>query len=150
MIKAFGAGYTRRYPIEYAVLYHIPKVIKHCGAYEEVMSSTVESTPSKPIQLRSETDLDEAISTYDLVLVDFYADWCGPCQMMEPTINALAAETDAAILKVDVDRFQRVASQYDVQGIPALMLFANGELAERFVGVQQRETLEAAIQQYTP
>ena len=114
-----------------------------------MMSSEIESIPNEPRQLTEKDGLQSAVSTYDVVLVDFYADWCGPCRMMEPTIEALAAETDAAILKVDVDRFQGLAAQYGVQGIPALLLFADGELAERLVGVQQEEDLKRAIQEYT-
>ncbi|MCQ4332039.1 thioredoxin [Natronomonas sp. F2-12] len=113
------------------------------------MSSEIEPIPSEPIQLTDESDLESAVSTHEVVLVDFYADWCGPCRMMEPTIEALAAETDAAVLKVDVDRFQGLAGQYGVQGIPALLLFADGDLVERFVGVQQADDLKQAIVQQT-
>lgn len=113
------------------------------------MSSKVEAVPTEPIKLSDEGDLEDAISTYDVVLADFYADWCGPCRMMEPTIEALAAETDAAIVKIDVDRYQGLAGQYGVQGIPALLLFADGDLVERVVGVQQKETLQRTIAGYT-
>ena len=113
------------------------------------MSSESQSIPAEPIQLGGEDDFEDAVSTYDVVLTDFYADWCGPCRMMEPTIEAVAAETDAAVLKIDVDRFQGLASQYGIQGIPALLLFADGDLAERFVGVQQQDDLEGAIAEYT-
>jgi thioredoxin 1 len=113
------------------------------------MSSKSQSVPTEPIQLGSEGDLESVVSSYDVVLVDFYADWCGPCRMMEPTIEALAAETDAAVLKVDVDQFQGLAGQYGIQGIPALLLFTDGDLAERFVGVQQQEDLERAIAEHS-
>ena len=113
------------------------------------MSSKVEAVPTEPIKLSNEGDLEEAISTYDVVLADFYADWCGPCRMMEPAIEALAAETDAAIVKVDVDRFQGLAGQYGVQGIPALLLFSDDDLVERVVGVQQKEALQRTIEGYT-
>lgn len=113
------------------------------------MSSKVKSAPAEPIQVSDDGDLEDAVSAYDVVLADFYADWCGPCRMMEPTVKALAAETDAAVVKVDVDRFQGLAGQYGIQGIPALLLFADGELAERMVGVQQEETLKNAIAGHT-
>ena len=112
------------------------------------MSSETQPIPSEPVQLTAENDLESAVSSHDVVLVDFYADWCGPCQMMEPTIETLAAETDAAVLKVDVDRFQGLAGQYGIQGIPALLLFVDGDLAERFVGVQQEEDLKRSIEGY--
>jgi thioredoxin 1 len=113
------------------------------------MSSEIDQIPSEPMQLTEEADLESAVSTHGVVLVDFYADWCGPCRMMEPTIESVAADTDAAVLKVDVDRFQGLAGQYGIQGIPALLLFADGDLAERFVGVRQEEDLKRAIGEYT-
>jgi len=113
------------------------------------MSSKGESVPTDPIQLADQHDLEEAVATYDVVLVDFYADWCGPCQMMEPTIDAIASQTDAAVLKVDVDQFQNLAAQYGVQGIPTLLVFADGENVQRLVGAQSEEQLSSTIQQYT-
>jgi len=83
------------------------------------------------------------------VLVDFYADWCGPCQMMEPTLEGLAEDTDAAVLKVDVDQFQALASQHGVQGIPTLLVYDGGEQAERMVGAQTGDALEDTVTGYT-
>ena len=113
------------------------------------MSSKGESVPTDPIQLADQHDLEEAVATYDVVLVDFYADWCGPCQMMEPTIDAVASQTDAAVLKVDVDQFQNLAAQYGVQGIPTLLVFADRENVQQLVGAQSEEQLSSTIQQYT-
>ena len=109
------------------------------------MSTKKDGVPADPIQLTNQTDLEDTVATYDVVLVDFYADWCGPCQMMEPTIETLAAETDAAVLKVDVDQFQSLAGEYQVQGIPTLLVFADGELADRMVGAQSEDQLRNAI-----
>ena len=113
------------------------------------MSSNAKAAPTEPIHLGAEGDLEEAVSTYDVVLIDFYADWCGPCQMMEPAIESVAAETDAAIIKVDVDQSQGLASQYGVQGIPALFLFADGETVEQLVGMKSEEELSSVIERYT-
>lgn len=109
------------------------------------MSTDIEATPTEPIQATDRDDFEETIADHDVVLVDFYADWCGPCQMMEPTIYTLASETDAAVLKVDVDRFQGLAAEYGVQGIPTLLVFADGELSERLVGAQSEERLTDAV-----
>ena len=111
--------------------------------------SSSETVPAEPLEIADESTFEEALATYDVVLVDFYADWCGPCVMMEPTIEALASETDAAVLKVDVDRSQGLASAYGVQGIPTLLVFADGEVADRRVGVQTEADLAAAIAEYT-
>ena len=105
-------------------------------------------SPTSVEEIDSEGAFERLIESEERVLVDFYADWCGPCRMMEPTIEALADETDAAVLKVDVDRFQGLAGQYGIQGIPALLLFVDGDLAERFVGVQQEEDLKRSIEGY--
>ncbi len=111
------------------------------------MSSTGDAVPTEPVQLTNASDLDDVVARYDIVLVDFYADWCGPCQMMEPTIKSLASETDAAVLKVDVDQFQQLAGEYQVQGIPTLLVFVDGELADRMVGVQNEAQLRNALGQ---
>ena len=112
------------------------------------MSSNANAAPAEPIHLGAASDLEEAVSTYDVVLVDFYADWCGPCQMMEPAIESVAADTDAAVLKVDVDQFQDLAAQYGVQGIPALFVFADGEQVEQLVGMQSEDQLASIIAKY--
>ena len=111
------------------------------------MSSTGDAVPTEPVQLTNASDLDDVVARYDIVLVDFYADWCGPCQMMEPTIKSLASATDAAVLKVDVDQFQQLAGEYQVQGIPTLLVFVDGELADRMVGVQNEAQLRNALGQ---
>jgi thioredoxin 1 len=106
-------------------------------------------SPSEPIHVESADHLDETVANHGVVLVDFYADWCGPCKMLEPTVEALAAETDAAVAKVDVDAHQRLAGEYGVQGVPTLLLFADGAVAERMVGVQQKDALAALVDQYS-
>ena len=114
-----------------------------------MMSSQSDAAPAEPIQLTDADEYENIVSRYDVVLVDFYADWCGPCQMMEPTIEALATDTDAAVLKVDVDQFQALASQHGVQGIPTLLVYADGQQAERMVGAQTGDALEATLTEYT-
>lgn len=108
-------------------------------------SNTEAVSPSEPIEIDAESDLASSVSKYDVVLVDFYADWCGPCKMMEPAVQAVANDTDAAIVKVDVDRFQNLAAQYGVQGIPTSVLFADGEPVERMVGMQTEDRLTDVI-----
>ena len=104
--------------------------------------------PSEPIQVGSKQELDEAVDSYDVVLTDFYADWCGPCKMIAPVVADLAAETDAAVAKVDVDANQQLAAEDGVRGVPTLVLFADGEAVEEVVGAQPREQLEALIEEY--
>jgi thioredoxin 1 len=118
------------------------------GAGGDDAAGATES-PAEPRYVNGAAELDDAIERHDVVLVDFYADWCGPCKMLDPILKEVATETDAAVVKVDVDANQMLASEYNVQGIPALVLFAGGEPAQRFVGVQQKETLVGAIQQHS-
>ncbi|WP_255149808.1 thioredoxin [Halorarius halobius] len=110
----------------------------------EELSSRAE-TPDEPVHVEGQSHLEELVGENDVVLVDFYADWCGPCKMLEPTVEELAAETDAAVAKVDIDAHQALAQQYRVQGVPTLYLFAGGEPVDEMVGVQEKSTLEGKI-----
>ncbi|WP_324760850.1 thioredoxin [Haloarcula montana] len=106
-------------------------------------------SPTDPIQIGSSADLSEAVERYEIVLADFYADWCGPCQMIAPIVEEIAAETPAAVAKIDVDANQQLAGEYGVRGVPTLVLFAGGESVEQLVGVQQKDELVAKIEQYS-
>jgi thioredoxin 1 len=106
------------------------------------------NTPSDPVHVEGETHLAELASGHDVLLVDFYADWCGPCKMLEPTVEALADESPAAVAKVDVDAHQALASKYGVRGVPTLLLFADGDVVERVVGVRDKGTLASLVAQY--
>ena len=80
------------------------------------------------------------------VLVDFYADWCGPCKMMAPAVEALANEQDEVTVgKLNVDFAPELARAYKVMSIPTLILFKNGEAVEKRIGVQSKAELEALI-----
>ncbi|WP_420916722.1 thioredoxin [Persicobacter diffluens] len=89
----------------------------------------------------------ELINGDQPVLVDFYADWCGPCKAQTPILSevAKAVEGKAKIIKIDVDKNQAAAAQYGVQSIPTLLLFKNGEVVWRNVGVAQKPQLLQAI-----
>ena len=101
--------------------------------------------PTDPVDVSGPDALQTLVDEHDVVLVDCYADWCGPCQMMEPTIEELASETGAVVAKVDVDANQGLAQQLDARGVPTFVLYANGQPVDRFVGAQDRTTLEGAI-----
>ncbi|ELY61013.1 thioredoxin family protein [Natronococcus jeotgali] len=122
--------------------------LENGGVADETGGAERAATPDEPISVEGSDHLDEIVGTYGVVLVDCYADWCGPCQMLEPTIESLAAETDAAVAKVDVDRHQRLAQRLGARGVPTLVLYADGEPTERLVGAQDRATLEGLIERH--
>ncbi|NCI48554.1 thioredoxin [Sediminibacterium roseum] len=92
----------------------------------------------------------EIVSKSDLVLVDFFAEWCGPCKTMAPILKELKSRVGdkATILKMDVDKNPHTASQYQVQGVPTLMLFKGGKLVWRQSGVTSAQQLQTVIDQY--
>jgi thioredoxin 1 len=110
--------------------------------------SESESGPAEPVHVESQAHLDELVAEHDVVLADFYADWCGPCKMLEPVVESIAADTPATVAKVDVDALQGLAREYGVQGVPTLFLFSNGEPAERLVGMQDESRLRSLVERY--
>jgi len=86
------------------------------------------------------------------VLVDFYADWCGPCKMVSPAIQRLASESKGRFLtvKVDTDRRQGLARQYGITGIPTIMLFHKGRVLMRLSGAYPYEALKTEIAKALP
>lgn len=84
------------------------------------------------------------------VLVDFHADWCGPCKMLAPILKQVKDEMGNAlkIVKVDVDKNQPLASTYQVRGVPTMLLFKNGKQVWRQSGVLQKNDIVRVVQQY--
>jgi len=107
-----------------------------------------ETPPDEPVHVDGEHHLAELVADHDTVLVDFYADWCGPCQMLAPEIEDVAAETDAAVAKVDIDTHQGLAAEYNVQGVPTMLVISGGDPVERVVGVRDADELADLIEQY--
>ena len=84
----------------------------------------------------------EVLNSAGVALVDFWASWCGPCQMLLPTIEALADEvTDAKICKVNVDEQPELAAKFKVMTIPTLMVFKNGQAVQTSVGVKSKNEI---------
>jgi thioredoxin 1 len=108
------------------------------------MSSTSEK-PTEPIHVESAEHFEELLGEYDVVLVDYHADWCGPCKMLEPTVAELAEESPAAVLKVDIDELQELARDKGIRSVPTLEFYASGERAERLVGVRDKDELADVV-----
>ena len=105
-------------------------------------------THDEPVHLGETGDFQAFVRDHDLVLVDFHAEWCGPCQMLEPIVEDVAADTPATVLKVDIDDHQQLAGEMGIRGVPTLVLYESGEVAERLVGMQDEETLTGLIDRF--
>jgi thioredoxin 1 len=98
-------------------------------------------------EVSGDTFQDEVLSAEKPVLVDFSAVWCGPCKMLDPIVEQLANEWSGQIkvVKLDVDDNPNIAMQYQVMGVPTLMLFIDGETRERLTGYQPKDRITSKI-----
>lgn len=94
----------------------------------------------------NEATFSTAISGNGLVLVDFYAPWCGPCRTLTPILEEL--KDQVTIAKVNIDENPNLTAEYSVSAIPALIFFRHGQVKEKLVGLQRKEQLEAKIKEY--
>jgi thioredoxin 2 len=101
----------------------------------------------RPIHLNDETFARTIADTEVPVLVDFYADWCGPCKMMAPFIDEIAREKQGQVLvaKLDTDRAQQTAGGFNIRSIPTVMVFKGGKKAAELTGAVPKNALEALL-----
>ena len=97
--------------------------------------------------VNNETFASEVLEQSKLVLVDFWAEWCGPCKQIAPTLEELAEKysENLSVCKVDVDSNRELALQYNVRSIPSLMIFKNGEMVDSLIGAVSLEELEDLV-----
>ena len=103
---------------------------------------------TQPIAVTDTDFADEVLRSETPVLVDFWAEWCGPCRVLGPVIESLSADYDGRIkvAKIDVDANQQVAMQFGIRSIPTVMLFDKGQIVETFIGVRPRSDYDASLQ----
>ena len=98
------------------------------------------------IQVTKENFETEVLNSDKPVLVDFWAEWCGPCRMVAPLLDEIASEKDnVRIAKVNVDQNQELAMQYQVSSIPTFVLFKDGQVADRMLGALPKSAFEDLI-----
>ena len=105
--------------------------------------------PDKPVEVTDVT-FKEIIQKSSLVVVDCWAPWCGPCQMVTPVVEELARDYAGKILfgKLNVDENQTIATHYQIMSIPTLLVFKKGKLVDRIIGAMPRQMLEPKITRY--
>ncbi|MBC7693630.1 MAG: thioredoxin [Methylotenera sp.] len=92
----------------------------------------------------------DVLKSQELAVVDFWAEWCGPCKMLGPTIEAIADEYSGKIkvFKMDVDSNPTTPTQFHIRGIPTVILFRNGQVVDQLVGNQPKDVIVQAIQKH--
>jgi thioredoxin 1 len=90
---------------------------------------------------------EQVLKSTTPVVVDFWAEWCGPCKMIAPVLDELAGEYDGKVKigKVNIDEFQQIAINYGINSIPTLLFFKNGQVADQVVGMRSKRDLKASF-----
>ena len=99
------------------------------------------------LQVLTESNFKNTVSE-GITVVDFYADWCGPCKMLTPVLERISEKVEAKICKVNVDESRELAKQFGVKGIPFLVVIKNGKMVEHSVGLKDENTILEMIKRH--
>lgn len=135
-----------------------PGTLENYAAYLLGRSNTISqnggksrsTSAAKPVKVSDSDFAERVLRSKRPVLVDFWAEWCGPCHMIAPSLEKLAGEfgDQLTVAKLNVDENPQMARQYRVQGIPMLLIFRNGQVVDRLVGAAPEPTLRQFVQQH--
>ena len=113
---------------------------------ENMENNNEEEEKMSILEVTNENFEEEVLNSEKTVLVDFYADWCGPCKMMAPVVEKIASENaDVKVRKINIDNEEELAIKYRVVSIPTFLVIKNGEEVNRIVGAVDKAELEEAI-----
>ncbi|MGN1311241.1 MAG: thioredoxin [Clostridia bacterium] len=113
---------------------------------ENVALDNQEEVKEMVIKVNSENFETEVLNSEKTVLIDFYADWCGPCKMLSPIVEQVASEnTNVKVVKINIDDEQDLAINYGVMSIPTLVVIKNGQETDRVVGLIEKSEVEKLI-----
>lgn len=109
---------------------------------EDIKENSKEESKVEVLKITNNSFEEEVLNSEGNVIIDFYADWCGPCKMMSPIIDNIAEENpNVKVGKVNVDEAQDLAMQYNVMSIPTIIIFKDGKVQKKFVGVTGKEDI---------
>jgi thioredoxin len=119
------------------------------GSTDSIVTSQSAVTDGPTLVHADDSNFDETVlQANGPVLVDFYADWCGPCQRIAPLLDRVAEDlTEGRIVKVNVDHSPKLATRYNVQSIPTLLVFMDGQIVDRAMGFHNERDLRRLLQQ---
>ena len=105
---------------------------------------------SEKVQTLTDSNFEQAINAGKPVLVDFWAEWCGPCRRLAPTVDELAGDYDGKMVvgKLNVDENPNVSGRFSIRGIPTLLLFKGGQVVEQVVGLADKASLKKVIDRH--
>ena len=118
---------------------HIDRMVIHRSVTGGLMGQVVDA---------SDADFDVVTKSDEWVLVDFWAPWCGPCRMVAPVLNQIAGERKITVAKVNTDVNPLTSGRYGIRGIPALMLFKDGEMIDRMTGAIPKNGMDTWLDRH--